>query len=202
MATARVIHNNEENNPNPQPIVISSSGATPKACIILNGQPVAFSSSGPTVNITFEPDAFPPYPGFVVFNNITGVSPTNPVTASPQTTNRTVNYNIDGSNVFPYAIQVGAGPLYVSVVAGAPVQDPVVIPLNGSIEMIGDRNYSVDWFTSNGDPFTPTLTNVYTAGNPLTTPHTNNRPVADYGYKLAPDFAGNPTGGTVKVKGT
>jgi hypothetical protein len=202
MATARVIHDEDKDNPNPQQIAISSSSVVPKAVIIANGQPVTFTSNGPTVNITFEPDAFPPSPGFVVFNNITGVSPANPVTVSPQTTNRTVNYNIDGSNVYPYAIQVGNGPMYVSIVNGSPVQDPVVIPLNGTIEVIGDKNYTVNWNASNGDPFNAPLTNIYTAGNPLNTTHTDRLPVADYGYTISPKDAGVPGGGTVKIKST
>ena len=200
MATARVIHHREEEDLNPQPIVISSSGVSPQACITANGQSVAFSSSGPTVDITFEPDAF----GVVVFNNVSGLSPTNPNTQPPQVNNRTVNYNIDGSSVYPYAIAVGGGPMYVKVTAGNCTPDPVVLPLNSSIEMIStDQNYSVTWFTSNGDPFTPPLTEIYSQGNPLTKPHTENRPVADYGYRISP---GNPTGtaggGTVKVKST
>jgi hypothetical protein len=197
MATARVIHHENDEDLNPQPITISSSGVSPQACIIANGQSVAFSSSGPTVNITFEADAF----GVVVFNNVSGLSPTNPNTQPPQVNNRTVNYNIDGSSVYPYAIAVGGGPMYVKVTAGNTTPDPVVIPLNSSIEMIStDQNYSVNWFTSNGDPFTPPLTEIYTSGNPLTKPHTNNRPVADYGYRISP--VETPGGGTVKVKST
>ena len=198
MATARVHHKREDLDP--QPIVISNAGVSPQTCITSNGQPVTFSSSGPTVNITFEPDAF----GVVVFDNVIQLSPSSPSTQTPQADNRTVNYNIDGSSVYPYAIAVGGGPMYVKVTAGNCTPDPVVIPLNSTIEIIStDHNYSVKWNASNGDPFTPALKEIYTATNPLTKPHTEYLPVAEYAYTVSPGgpMLGNG-GGTVKVKGS
>jgi hypothetical protein len=201
MATARVFNDNLADNPNPVSIVISSTGASPATCIIANGQGVAFSSNGPTVNITFAPDAVS---GSIIFNNVTNLGPSTPQTVYPLVTDRTVNYNTDGSTVFPYAIQVGAGPLFIKVASSVCTPDPAVIPAGGTIEMVAtDHNYNVTWNASNGDPFNPALTAVYLSGNPLTVPHTAYLPAKDYSYSVS---AMGPTlgtgGGKVKIKGT
>ena len=201
MATARVLYN-DENNPAPQVITIPSSGViSPPTYIIANGQPVTFTNnSGSAINVTFEADAF----GVVVFNNVNGLNPIASNTQTPQVDNRTVNFNTDGSANYPCAIQVGAGPLYVAVTASVCTPDPVVVPLGGTIEMIGtDQNYQVTWNASNGDPFTPQLKEIYTAGNPLTKTHTDYLPVGNYGYTISPAGPSEgPGGGTVKVKST
>ena len=199
MATARIHHRNEDLDP--QPIITSSSGTiSPPTYIIANGQPVTFTNnSASTINITFEPDAF----GVVVFNNVT-LNPGTSDSQTPQANDRTVNFNTDGTANYPYAIQVGAGPMYVAVTAGVCTPDKVVIPLNGTIEMIGtDQNYNVHWNASNGDPFTPPLSEIYTSGNPLTKTHRDYLPVADYGYTISPAGpCAGPGGGRVVVKNT
>jgi len=203
MATARVHHHHEDDIPNPQPIVITNSGISPQAYKIANQQPVTFSSTGPTVNIYFEPDAF----GVTVFNNVTGVSPTNPQTIPPQTNDRTVNFNTDGSAVYPYAIQVGAGPMYVKVANSECTPENPVVPYGGTIRMISTdiQHYKVNWSVNAGNPF-PGLTDVYTAGNPLTKTYTETLPVNAngfaFGFSVAP--APGPSlgmgGGNVIVK--
>jgi hypothetical protein len=213
MSTARVIHHDDEENLSPQPIAISSSGVvSPQTCIIANGQSVAFSSAGPTVTVTFEPDAIP---GWVVFNNVT-VSPSSPQTIAPRVNDRTVNFNIDGSNVYPYAIQVGAGPMYVAVsynsVLGVVTCTPgeVVIPYGSSSIQRGtltlvpspsqpNNTYSVAW--PQGDPFNPQINNVPQSGNlPMARSAGSN-----YNYTVAyTGIAGNAGsgGGKVIVRGS
>jgi len=207
MATARAIPPGPEAF-QPQQITITSTGASPKACIIADGQPVTFiNNTGGVININFQPDATP---GMRVFNNVSNLSwiaPNNTNTQTPQLSNRTVNFNTDGSSNYPYAIQVGAGPLYVLVTYnGTQVNcypSPAVIPYGGTIELYknsGDQNnYSVTWPTPAGDPFTPPLTRVDN------TPHTDSANIADYEYKVAlanPVAATGQGGGTVKVKGS
>jgi len=205
MATARVPL---EDDVLAQVITIASNGVlSPATCFIANAQQVTFvNNSGGSIPITFEPDAF----GVTVFNNVSvgGNGGTN--TQSPQVNNRTVNYNTDGSTTYPYAIQVGAGALFIKVTYnqtsgnGDCTPDPAVIPLGGTIEFIGDANYSVRWNAANGDPFTPPLTNIYTASNPLTVPHTASRPSGNYGYtitKLAITDGTGHGGGTIKIGG-
>jgi hypothetical protein len=199
MATARVIPH-EDDNPAPLVITILSSGAiSPSTYIIANSQPVTFTNnSSASINITFEPDAF----GVPVFNNVAPLTPGASNTQSPQTSDRTVNFNTDGSTIYPYAIQVGGGPMYVKGTANDCTPVHVVIPLGGTIEMIGtDQNYNVTWNASNGDPFTPALTKIYMSGNPLNTIHTDYLPVGDYGYTISPTgpALGNG-GGRVIVK--
>jgi plastocyanin len=200
MATARIIRD-EDDNLTPLVISIPSSGAiSPATYIIANGQPVTFTNgSTSVVNVTFAPDAF----GVTVFNNVSGLNPGASVQQTPQTNDRTVNFNTDGSANYPYAIQVGAGPIFVKVTGSVCTPDPV-IPVGGTVEFIAtDQNYTVTWNASNGDPFNPPLTKIYLSGNPLTKPHTAYLPVGNYAYTIT---AGGITegngGGTVKVKNT
>ncbi|MGA7293894.1 MAG: hypothetical protein WBW53_18610 [Terriglobales bacterium] len=197
MATARVIHH-EDDNPSPLVITISSNGViSPPTYIIANGQPVTFTNdSGATLSVTFEADAF----GVEVFDNVNDLNPNTSNTQSPQVDDRTVNFNTDGSTDYPYAVQVGSGPMYVKVTASVCTPDPVVIPRDGTIEMVStDQNYGVEWNASNGDPFKPPLTEIYLSGNPLTVPHTEYLPANDYAYTITSPVEG-PGGGKVIVK--
>jgi hypothetical protein len=200
MATSRVIHDEDDDNPAPQVITIPSSGViSPLTYIIANGQPVTFTNNSTSmINVVFEPDAF----GVVVFNNVSGLNPNASNTLTPQANNRTVNFNTDGSANYPYALQVGAGPMYIKVTASLCTPDPAIIPLGGTIEMIStDVNYSVKWDASNGDPFTPALAEIYTSGNPLTVPHTAYLPIGNYRYTISQSgISEGPGGGKVIVK--
>jgi hypothetical protein len=197
MATARVIHHEEDLNP--LQISIPAGGViSPTTYIIANQQQVTFNNnSGSPVNITFEADAF----GVVVFNNISNL--TTSTTQTPQVNNRTVNFNTDGSTTYPYAIQVGNGPMYVNVDAGECTPETVVIPLNGTIQMASSDGvtYSITWNTNNGNPF-PGLAHIYPVSNPQTKPYTATFPIGPYGYTIAVAKATGGGGGTVKIKST
>ena len=212
MATARYIQPEDVPALN---ITITSSGvASPnQTCIIANGQQVIFTNtSGSSVNIVFQLDAQDPT--VAVFNNVNGLSPTAPNNTNsqtPLTSNRTVNYSIViGTNTFgPYAIQVGAGPMYISVSynsalnKGDVTPDTAVVPFRGTVEMIStDYQYRITWNASNGNPF-PGLTDIYTYSNPLTKVYSDTLPVGPYGYTVTKtgmiaDGTGHG-GGTVKV---
>jgi hypothetical protein len=217
MSAARVIRPEDVPALN---ITITSSGvASPnQAVIISSGQGVVFTnSSGSTVSIVFETDAEDP--SVVLFSNVNGLSPTAPNNTNSQTPNsqypnRTVNYYITGIGpqpLGPYAIQVGAGPMYVSVTYDTPLNEgdctpgTVAIPLRGTIEMIStDYHYKINWNASNGNPF-PGLADIYTLSNPLTRAYTNSLPIGPYGYTvqkvgMITDNTGHG-GGTVRVGG-
>jgi hypothetical protein len=198
MATARVIPPITEDVPAKLISISATHVPSPGACIIANGQSVTFANSSVNaVGVFFEPDAF----GVAVFNNIT-VPGNSSTTVSPLVNNRTVNYNTDGSTTYPYAIQVGNGPLYVKVTGGYTTPDPAVVPFGGTIEIIStDNNYTINWNTTNGNPF-PGLTHIYTASNPLTRAYSENLPVADYAYTITQGITLGSGGGTVKIKST
>lgn len=200
MSTARVIRHEPDNVPNPFPISITSSGASPATCIIANNQPVTFTNNTQTIiNITFEPDALL---AWAIFNNIVGLAPGASNTQTPLVNDRTVNYSVDGSTTsFPCAIQVGAGPFFVTINASYCSPDPAVIPLNGTLEMVSidNKNYTVHWNAANGDPFNPPLTNVYPLSNPLTVPHTERTPAGPYAYTVQLGQMLGQGGGKVRV---
>jgi len=200
MATARNIHPEDDLVPNPYPISITATGASPAACIILNNQPVTFTNNTTSpITIMFEPDALL---GWAIFTNIIALAPGASNTQTPLISDRTVNYSIDGSTTnYPYAIQVGAGPFYVTVNGAFCSPDPAVIPLNGTLTMVSTdgKNYTIHWNASNGDPFTPLLTNVYALNNPLTVPHTERTPAGPYSYTVQVGNMLGQGGGKVKV---
>ncbi len=214
MATARVPRPEEAADVNPQTITVNSNvvPSTP-ACIIANGQQVTFVNSSGFSNLYFhfQPDA-DAVNGYSLFSDFSIASynpPNNQVTQTPQVNNRTVNYAITVGNQtptdYPYAIQVGAGPLYVHVwYANNEVNcypSPAVIPVGGTLELYKNSNdtnsYPVTWPTPT-NPFTPALTGADGL------PHTENTGVNSYSYTAAKVGIGGGTGkggGTVKIKG-
>jgi hypothetical protein len=204
MATARIL---DQGAFTAQNITISGTGlATPQAVPIANGQQVTFTnSSGSPINIVFVAD--PAHTGVSVFNNVSGLSPTAPNntnTQTPQVNDRTVNYNvvIGGNTYGPYAIQVGSGPIYISVTGSNTTPDPVVIPTNGWVEFFAtDTNYTVTWQASTGDPFYPPITSI-AVGVGNNSPHQAKLAPNSFPYTLRVGLADGNGGGTVKVRGT
>lgn len=195
-------------DPAPQQITISNTGVlSPATCTVLNGQQVEFINNlSYAINVTFEADA----KGVVVFAGPVAV-PGNGGTAtiSPQqgVNDRTVNYNIDGSQTFPYAIQVGAGPLYISVVMTNTgvinvTPSPAIIPSGGTWQLFqaaSDNNtYDVTWPGIAAPPFPN-----FTVNNTTQTASGNTSAYVAYKVKLhhqLNDSTGQG-GGTIKVGG-
>ncbi len=216
MAKAHVIPIEADDVSAPQVIKITGAGvASPAARIIGAGQSVTFINNyGSPVDIQFDPNSIAPT---TVFNDIIGLSPANSNTQKPQVANGSVNYYVkvgSGPAQGPYAIQVGAGPLYIQVsynpASGKALvnPNPAMIPCKGTLEMVStDYNYDVAWTT--GDPFAPALTSVGVSNN---TPHQESKgAIGDHAYTVTKygtsqntrggvTAAGGGGGGTVKVK--
>jgi hypothetical protein len=193
MAAARVIPREEA----VRTITYDYNGSTltvsAPAIMIGSTDQVNFSSSlnstGPIV-ITFA--ANPPVPnppGPTLFNNITLLRGET-IGQVPQAANGSVNYTATagGQTFGPYAIQVGAGPLYVQINNSNTIPDPAVIPKGGTLEMYSTDGvtYGISW-PSTGDPF-PTPPPGLTTVNPGVSnniPYTETSKVAIYAYSLA-----------------
>lgn len=192
-------------DPAPYSVSISSAGVvSPATGIMTNAQSVQFTNNtSAQITVTFQPDG----QGVTTFPNTTVPPNGGTATVAPQTSNRTANFNIDGSNNFPYAIQVGAGPLYILVSWDAPNSEadcqpsPAVIPAGGTVQMFrastDSHTYSVQWPNINVNPFTPPLTSA----DGLV--HTANT-TGNFGYTLDAPSPGEQIGhggGTIKVGG-
>jgi hypothetical protein len=148
-----------DDNPNPQIITITNGAASPATCKIANGQGVTFNNnSGSPISVYIEPDV----QGVTVFSSPIPVGANSSATVYPQALDRTVNFNTDGSQGYPYAIQVGGGPLYISVVVTNTgvinvTPSPAVIPAGGTWRLYkasGDNNtYNVTWPGIAAPPF-------------------------------------------------
>jgi hypothetical protein len=166
------------------------------------------NNSGATISVQFV--ANPVYPNQIVFNDIPNFLNGTSNYQTPQVANATVNYNIVAGGVThgPYAIQVGIGPMYVSVsyLNGGPQCTPgtVAIPPGGWLEMVAtDYTYNVGW-TNIGDPFTPPLNSI-AVGVANNVPHQASSALLEYNYTLVkyPELAdGGGGGGKIIVKGT
>ncbi len=163
-------------------------------------------SSSASIQLVFaaNPPGVPNPPGPILFNNV-ALSPgqsTGPLT--PQATNGSVNYIVQVAGAVVgdvYAVQVGNGPLYVTVSGTTCTPQTIAIPLQGSAEYysIDGVNHSITWNTSNGNPF-PGLSTIYPLTNPQTKPYTTNSPVNPYGYTIGPSPILTGGGGTVRIK--
>lgn len=190
--------------PEPQQITISNTGAlSPATCIIANGQGVEFiNNTGNQITVYFEADP----QGVSVYGSQTTV-PGNggTTTLSTDVTNRTVNYNIDGSQNYPYAIQLGSGPLYIlvetsntGVVLVTP--SPAIIPSGGTWQLYkasGDANtYNVTWPNVSAPPFPNFAVNN-------TTQSASGNTSGYVAYKVergpSPNALTGQGGGTIKV---
>jgi len=200
MATARVFTAPD------QPININQQGqANPSAVQISNDQNVKFSNnSGSTISIVFAQTAISHQ---TVFNDINGLASGTNYSEGPMVSDITVNYNVimNGQTEGPFAIEVGTGPLEISVTGGAPTPLNGAIPPNGEIQFNStDVQYPIAW--PDGDPFTPALNDVYvgTAKNKV---GKENGRLGDFGYTLAPSAGAMQAskmnavegGGTIKV---
>lgn len=202
-----------------QTIAINGSyQPSPSACIILASQTVSFTnSSGSPVAIRFVPNPVNPTAP-PVFTDIPNL-PSNNLPSPPQSPNvsngnGSVNYNIiaNGKSYGPFAIQVGNGPLQVSIttISGNINVTPQMftipaynnaLQIAGTVALVPDNNqYTVAW--PGGDPLQPPLTSADSQ------PHgdTNSSAVGDYQFtvtlkQLKPTL-GTGGGGTVRIKST
>src|SRR6266478_2754987 len=200
MATARVF------TAPAQPININQQGqANPGGVQISNDQSVKFSNnSGSTISITFAPTAIS---NETVFNDINNLASGANSTEAPLVSDITVNYSVtmNGQIAGPFAIEVGTGPLEISVTSGAPTPLNGAIPPNGEIQFNStDVQYPIAW--PDGDPFTPALNFVYVGPANNKVGKENGR-LGEFGYTLAPSAGAMQAskmsavegGGTIKV---
>ncbi|HLX85468.1 MAG TPA: hypothetical protein VKR59_16315 [Terriglobales bacterium] len=190
--------------------------AHPQAVRIAGGpnQQITFTNnSGGTISIQFEPNP----PGPTMFSNIIGLAngATDTQTANVDLNgNGAVNYYVYDANNNPYGpfgIEIGNGPLYVSVtynaakVAGQCTPDPIALPSSAHLVMYStDYNYTVKWPTSFGDPFSPLLTSVV-PGAPNNSPVQEVANLQSYSYTVKstnPVLGTGNGGGRVIVKGS
>ncbi len=195
MATARVFTAAD------QPVNINPQGqANPAGCLIENGQNVTFTNnSGSTISILFAQTAISKQ---TVFNDINNLAPGSNHTEAPLVRDITVNYNVsmDGRTGKPFAIEVGAGPLEISVTDTKPTPKVGAIPPNGEIQFTAtDFQCDITWL--DGDPLNPQLNNVFVgqSNNPVV--HEHGNVVKDFRYELTKSSQLNPVdgGGTIKV---
>src|SRR5260370_9544215 len=155
MATARVFTAPD------QPININQQGqANPSAVQISDDQNVKFSNiSGSTISIVFAQTAISHQR---VFNDIDDLPTGTNYTEGPLVSDITVNYNVtmNGQTERPFAIEVGTGPLEISVTSAAPTPLNDAIPPNGQVQLTStDVQYPIP--LPHRDPFTPALNFVY-----------------------------------------
>lgn len=165
-------------------------------------------SSSAAIQLVFaaNPPGVANPPGPVLFNNVTLSPGQGTGNLTPLAANGSVNYTVlvGGAAVGEvYAVQVGNGPLYVTVSGTTCTPQTIAIPLQGSAEFysIDGVNHTITWNTSNGNPF-PGLSNIYALANPLTKAYTTSSPVNPYGYMVGPSPLATGGGGTVKIKQT
>jgi hypothetical protein len=201
MATARVLTTPD------QPININRQGqANPSGVQIANDQSVKFSNnSGSPISITFSATAIS---NKTVFNDINNLASGANYSEAPLVAGITVNYNISLNNQIygPFAIEVGTGPLEISVTATSPTPTIGAIPPNGEIQFTAtDDQCAITWLE--GDPFTPALNNVYVGQANNRVGVENGNSGKDFGYTLAPSAGAGQAakmrplggGGTIKV---
>ncbi len=196
MATARVFTAAD------QPVNINPQGqANPAGCLIENGQNVTFTNnSGSTISILFAQTAISKKK---VFDDINNLAPGSNHTEAPLVRDITVNYNVsmDGKPPYgPFAIEVGAGPLEISVTGTNPTPDMATIPRNGEIQF-NATDYKCDITWLDGDPLDPQLNSVFVgqSNNPVV--HEHGNVVKDFRYELTKSSQLNTVdgGGTIKV---
>jgi hypothetical protein len=163
-------------------------------------------SSSAAIQLVFaaNPPGVANPPGPVLFNNVTLSPGQGTGNLTPLNPNGSVNYTVLVGGVAVgdvYAVQVGNGPLYVTVNGTSCSPQTAVIPLGGSIEFysIDGINHTITWNAANGNPF-PGLGNIYLLANPLTKAYTTNDPVNPYAYTIGAGFTATGGGGTVKIR--
>jgi len=195
MATARVYPAAD------QPISVNPQGqANPAGCSIENGQNVTFTNNSRSpISIIFAPTAIS---NKKVFDDINNLAPGANYTEAPLAPNITVNYNIsmDGRTSEPFAIEVGAGPLEISVTGTNPTPQDGAIPPNGEIQFTAtDYKCNVNW--PDGDPFNPLLDYVFVGqpNNRVGQEHGNSGKTFHFEITRSTDLNPVDGGGTIKV---
>jgi hypothetical protein len=196
MATARVFTAAD------QPVNINPKGeANPAGCLIENGQNVTFTNnSGSTISILFAQTAISKKK---VFDDINNLAPGSNHTEAPLVRDITVNYNVsmDGRiGELSFAIEVGAGPLEISVTGTEPTPKSATVPRNGEIQF-NATDYKCDITWLDGDPLNPQLNNVFVGQSNNPVGHEHGNVVKDFHYELTESSQLNPVdgGGTIKV---
>jgi hypothetical protein len=195
MATQRVI------TPAAQPVNINPQGqANPAGCQIEDGQTVTFNNnSGSTISIVFARTAITDHK---VFDDIVNLANNASDSQIPQVASITVNYTVTmgGPPSEPFAIEVGTGPLEISVTGTNPTPVIAAIPPNGEVQFTA-TDYQCDIHWQDRDPFTPPLNNVYVgqSNNQVGEEHGNSG--KSFNYTLTESSAAHPVdgGGTIKV---
>ena len=105
---------------------------------------------------------------------------------------------VGGPSFGPYAIQVGAGPMFIEITASDSEPDPILVPKGGTLQMFSNDNntYLIGW--PNFNPF-PGLTQA----NPGVTnniAYTQVGPALGYGYSISIKGQEAPGKGTVIVQ--
>jgi hypothetical protein len=213
MATARVIPPGVASNPSQTITIDGTLVPSPQGCIVSApvGQQIAVTfnnTSGSPISITFTPQG--------VFADIPSFTGTQTRYAQGGT-NTTVNYVINGVIAEPYAIQIGSGPMVITLsqtntgtTQYSP--NPVAVPLgdatqSGTVKIVsaapGGAGYNLTW-KNNNDPFLPPI------NSSDATPH----PVAPGALAASYDYSAGMTspqgknvrtlggggGGTVKIR--
>jgi hypothetical protein len=205
MAAARNLPPIADDNPNPQVITITNGIPSPATCIIANGQQVQFiNTSTSPINIYFQTDT----QGKSVFTSpiLIGSQGNYTATPNPNYPDRTVNFSVNDTQNFPYAIQVGAGPLYIYVSMSnlaviEVMPSPATIPSGGTWELFqastDTHTYNVTWPNIAAPPFPN-----FTVNN---TPQMASAVTGSFDYKVKlPGGIAAKTGsggGTIKVGG-
>jgi hypothetical protein len=165
-------------------------------------------SSSAAIQLVFaaNPPGVSNPPGSPLFNNVTLSPGQNTGNLTPLNANGSVNYTVlvGGAVVGDvYAVQVGNGPLFVTVNGTTCTPQTIVVPLQGSVEYYSTDGltHDITWNTTNGNPF-PGLSKVYPLPNPQTKVYTTASPVNPYGYTMGPGTTATGGGGTVRVRGT
>jgi len=167
---------------------------------ITNSDAITFhNGAGFAVNIVFTS----------VFGPINGLA--NGLTQSPNGgpgLNTTINYRIYNASTGamtggPYAVQIGTGPLIVTVNNLNTSPDPIQVPPGGQIQFVCDAKYNIAW-TQNQLPVTawnPQPLKLYPNANPNPNPVQTALPAfygesVSYTISAAPETRG---GGTVGI---
>jgi hypothetical protein len=195
MATARVYTESD------QPVNVNPQGqANPAGCSIQNGQNVTFTNNATSpISILFAQTAISKQ---TVFNDIINLATGSQHTEAPLVPNITVNYNISmgGQTSEPFAIEVGAGPLEISVTGTNPTPVEAIIPPNGEIQFTAtDYKCNLSW--PDGNPFNPKLDHAFVGqpNNPVGQEHGNSGKTFYYEVTRSTDLNPVDGGGTIKV---
>jgi hypothetical protein len=209
MATARVFRKDPDYNQNQTITIDSSLVPSPQGCIVSApaGQQIAvtFNNTGPNpISITFTPQGY--------FSNIPSLTGSQVQNVNGGV-NAGVNYYINGNLNEPYAIQLGDGPMIVTISTaanGSVSYSPsiVAVPLGsviqtGSLEMVAavpGNGYDIEnWSPS--DPFDPPITETG-EGSDVATGATAGTYTygADDWVDHKPPIVGGGGGGTVKIR--